>query len=152
MATESLSPLPPCPGHIRPLPVNRRHHKTPLHRLGLLTKGFELGCSVVPCAPPYGSSRVSTMRRWTLMSSGPPWLSSSPTSRRGVLGHWSSGSGELLHGDLGHYHCVLPLLPMLELGSTMGQGSNTSSSPLLCSTATLAFPLISPLDFPNLGN
>jgi hypothetical protein len=101
---------------------------------------------------PYGSSRVSTMRRWTPMSSGPPWLSSSPTSRRGVLGHWSSGSGELLHVDLGHYHCVLPLLPLLELGSTMGQGSNTSSSPLLCSTATLAFPLISPLDFPNLGN
>jgi hypothetical protein len=88
--------------------------------------------------------------RGTPMSSGHPRFSSCPTTHCSILGHWSSGSGELLHGDHGHCHCVLPLHPLLELGSTTGQVSNTFSSPLRCSIATLASPLGSP-QFENLG-
>jgi hypothetical protein len=45
------------------------------------------------------------------------WLSSSPSTRRSDLGHWSSGSDEMLLGD------PLPrpplLHPLLELGSLL---------------------------------
>jgi hypothetical protein len=133
METMSHAPSPACTGRLRPPlalpPLSKRPPPSalPLHRVNRV---MVLYCA---CTHPLWPARVSV-----------PMCSSSPTSSSSLLRQvglstlpwWSWPWGwvaprSCFPSGRGYCHCVLPLHPMLELSSTIGQVSFTSLLSLL---------------------